>query len=267
MSTTTWNWKGKDGVKGGLLYEPGNWGDLLKLSWATIIGRWKQRAGRSFSYFDPFAGDVCYPLGNKTLLRFGRVAAEDLGFIRASFLDHGAWPSTASSMLLLGADSFEVFDLDDERRGRWRAVDRANVLEGDSGWRLLAEKIPDERGLWLIDPYDFLAEWREALPIVLGKLGGATMLLYLYNRSARKPEAFREYRAFRNALEDGLNGWPIWLGRAAGDGFLPGSHHEMILLPGTGDVEREDFPELSIELEQTTLRLASAIERTGIFDF
>ncbi len=70
---TPWNWKNKDGASGGLLYASGNWGDVLKMMWLLAIIAWKkENVTDSVNYFDPFAGDVHYPVSEKTLRRIKR---------------------------------------------------------------------------------------------------------------------------------------------------------------------------------------------------
>lgn len=265
MSTTPWNWKSKDGNKGGLLYESGNWGDLLKLLWLTAIARWKGLRGQ-VDYFDPFAGDVDYPLGRKTGFRFSRAGTAGLDYIRRPFVDRGRWPSSASAMACLGLGGLEVFDADPDRRGNWARADAVRVLDADSGWTLLREREPEPSGLWLLDPYDFLAEWRDVLPTVVKKANGVSVLLYIYNRSARREEAFRDYRMFRNALDDLRGDAPKCLGRVAADGFLPRSHHEMLFLPGPDDAGRPDFADLLRDLEEASVRLTRALRGAEVFE-
>src|SRR5262245_14809337 len=47
-----------------LLYEPGNWGDILKGLWAVLAARAiiQARGRNELRYFDPFAGSPTYPL-------------------------------------------------------------------------------------------------------------------------------------------------------------------------------------------------------------
>ena len=266
MATTPWNWKGKDGSRGGLLYESGNWGDLLKMLWLVALLRWKNRSGKAVNYFDPFAGDANYPLGRKTLFRFAQAGLSELAFIRGPFVERGVWPSSAAAAGLLVGGRVEVFDADPGRRSRWRDVAGVECLESDSGWTLLEGRSPDPDGVWLIDPYDFLAEWRARLPLILKQAEETSILLYMYNRSARSPEAFADYRAFRNALEDGRGDFPKRLGRIAADVFLPRSHHEMVFLPGRADRGAEGFDGVLEELGRRSAELAAALERAAAFD-
>ncbi len=266
MTTNSWNWKGKDGSRGGLLYEPGNWGDLLKMLWLAALLRWKGRDGRTVNYFDPFAGQAMYPLSAKGRRRYDRAGLAGLEFVRADFVGAGFWPSSAAAAALLARGRKEVFDADPDRRRSWGGVPGIGTLEGDSAWSLLENRESDPDGVWLLDPYDFLADWRANLPLVLRRAGETTILLYIYNRSARGAEFFNDYRAFRNALEDGRAGEPRILGRVAADAFLPRAHHEMLLLPGPADAGAEGFGAFAEELGTETGRLGAVLERAGMFD-
>lgn len=267
MATDSWNWKAKDGGSGGLLYESGNWGDLLKMLWLAAILRWKTaRCGDNVNYFDPFAGDVKYPLGRRTLFRFEQANLPGLDFIRSQFVEDGYWPSSASAALLLIRGEAELFDADAGRRERWRHVAGATVLDGESGLWLLENRRPDTQALWLLDPYDLLAEWRDALPLIVAKARVSSTLVYIYNRAGRSPEAFREYRAFRNALDDLCGQAPKCLGRVAADAFLPRTHHEMLFIPGQADAEAAEYPALERELAAVSAICAAALDRAAAFD-
>lgn len=266
MSGNNWNWKAKDGTGGGLLYDSGNWGDLLKMLWVAAVIDWKRRNGARVNYRDPFAGDVSYPLGKKTGFRLADARLARLDFIRKDYLDKGLWPSAASGARLLAGGSIEVWDADPGRRGNWGGLDGVTVPEADSGWTLLAERKADPHALVLVDPYDFLAEWREMLPLVIETAGRTTLLLYLYNRSGRGPEAFANYRAFRNALDDAWGDRPKRLGRVAGDAFLPRTHHEMLILPGEADRAGDDVEKLFDELGRLTGDLTAVQEKAAVFD-
>lgn len=266
MTASAWNWKGKDGNTGGLLYESGNWGDLLKMLWLSAILEWKRQFDAPTNYLDLFAGDVSYPLGRKTLFRIRQAALPEFAFLEQPFLAARRWPSSASAAALLVDGSVEAFDADAGRRRRWREAEGVSVPEGESGWDVFAVRKPDPDGLWLVDPYDFLAEWREQLPLLTEKAKETSVLLYLYNRSAKGPEAFRNYRAFRNVLEDLRGDAPKRVGRIAADVFLPASHHEMIFLPGAADRQRPGFDRLLDELGRRTESLLSAHGKASAFD-
>lgn len=261
-----WNWKSKDGGTGGLLYESGNWGDLIKMLWLKSVMEWKSRFVNNVNYFDPFAGDVCYPLGKRTLHRISQCGMPEFDFLREAFLDRGFWPSAASGARLATAGRVEVWDADSGRRENWAGEAKIALLDGESGWRLLEQHITDPDAVWMIDPYDFLAEWRDHLQLVADKSRATTLLLYIYNRSARDDKDFREYRACKNALEDLRGDLPKRIGRAAGDVFLPRSHHEMWFLPSEADCAGPGLDSLSGRLADTAFRLENAMRRCGVCD-
>ena len=247
------------------MYEPGNWGDLLKLLWLAAIIRWKGRQGGTVNYFDPFAGAVKYPLPAKSRFRFESAEPAGLDFIRPDFVAAGFWPSAASAAGLLVRGVVEVFDIDPDRLGSWEGMAGCRRLEAESGWALLENHPPDSDGVWLLDHYDFLADWRKRLPMAVRQAEATTILLYLYNRSAGNAEAFNDYRMFRRALENAWETRPKRVGRVAADGFLPHAHHEMLLLPGGNDAEKAGFNQLLEELETATAAVNEALERTGRF--
>ena len=260
-----WNWKGKDGSRGGLLYEPGNWGDLLKMLWLTALLDWKTGAvGGGFDYFDPFAGAVDYPLGKNTARRFMDARPPELDWVRERFLARGVWPSSASLAREMARGKTTVYDADPERRETWRTLDGVTVAEGESGWDILRRQAPDSDAVWLVDPYDVLAEWRDNLDPLVEKAATVTTLVYIYNRSAGSPGAFKEYRAFRNAVADARGDAPFQWGRAASDGFLPRAHHETLLLPGESDARR-GMDNLYAVLRERTMKLTAIINQAGLF--
>lgn len=267
MASGAWSWKGKDGSGGALRYEPGNWGDMLKLSWLGAFLSWCAGPGGAATarYVDPFAGAVEYPLEERVASRFGHSGLAELEFARRPFLERKAWPSAAAAARVLFPGPCTVFDIDDDRRNQWRAVGGVTVAEAESAWRLLADLRPRDGDVWLVDPYDYLAEWRAATPLLLEKAGTATVIVYLHNRSANNAEAFAAYRAFRNFL-DGTAFRPLYcLGRAAADAFLPRAHHEMLLLPGSGVRNSPGWPALRDRLEKACVDLMRAQHRAAAF--
>ncbi len=278
MSTSPWNWKGKDRAVGGLLYESGNWGDCIKLLWLKAILAWKKREYGLVRYRDPFAGDVTYPLGKKTVFRLNLFPAEVFQFIREKYLAANRWPSSAAAILEFAAEAL-VWDADSARRNNWREITGVGVLPDtnagggkNDGWSLFAEgnlsrpEKDENTELWLLDPYDFLAEWREVAPSLLERSRRTTVLLYIYNRSGRSPEAFRNYRAFMNRLEDGRPDLPKRLGRTPADAFLPTCYHEMLFLPSEGDCRRESLADLFAELGRISWTVGEAVRRAGEFE-
>ncbi len=271
MTISPWNWKGKDRTNGGLRYEPGNWGDCGKLLWLKALLDWKKREYGQVRYRDPFAGDVSYPLSGKTEFRLSLFPPASFRFIQEKFLAVRRWPSAAAAVAEYAADA-AVWDLDESRLDNWHGIAGVRIFhdcedgEERGGWRLLAGAAGDAGELWLLDPYDFLAEWREVLPLVLEKSRRSTILLYIYNRSGRGPEAFRDYRAFRNRLEDGRPDLPKRLGRTPADAFLPACHHEMLFLPSEADCRRESLAELFSELGRTSWTVGEALRKAGEFE-
>lgn len=66
----SWHWKVpglEDERQPGLLYEPGNWGDVLKGTWAAVTAGVLAAAiedHRPLRYLDPFAGMPTYSSGS-----------------------------------------------------------------------------------------------------------------------------------------------------------------------------------------------------------
>jgi hypothetical protein len=266
MTARNWNWKNKNGEHGGLLYDSGNWGDILKMLWLAEIVRWKQQEGCAVRYADPFAGDVQYPLGKKIAFRLSQCGLPGIDFLQTPFLDKELWPSAASGALLLATGGVEVWDADQGRRDAWRAAGVRIAENSASGWDIVARAEPEPDGVLLIDPYDFLAEWEERLPLVAGKSGGISTLLYIYNRSGKNRETFARYRRFRGRLDEMTEERPKRVGRIAADSFLPDSHHEMIFLPCAADAARPGFDALLDRLGDCAFQLHEAQTKAGIFD-
>ncbi|MCC8181247.1 MAG: hypothetical protein LIP23_10110, partial [Planctomycetes bacterium] len=217
-------------------------------------------------YCDPFAGRVAYEMDAKTRFRIGQLKLDCFVPIRERFLERGQWPSSASAAQAVLGGIVQVFDADEGRRNEWAESASAEVMAGESGWKIVADRETSARCVWLIDPYDFVAEWRDQLPAVLDKAKQSSVLLYVYNRSARSPEAFAEYRAMRNKLADGRIGQAARLGRVAGDAFLPTSHHELFFLPGKDDAANPEIETLYRRLEHQALTLAGAVADAAAFD-
>jgi hypothetical protein len=264
MASDEWQWKNKDGGKPGLLYESGNWGDILKLLWVIECIKWKRERVGHVTYCDPFAGDVHYPLGRRTRYRLECTFPEGLDPLIRRFVDAGRWPSAASVALALVGDAAEVWDADPARRGNWREAPGVTVLDGQDGRELLPAGPSGPGTIWLLDPYDFMAEWRKWLPTVMEKARSTTVLLYLYNRSGGSEARFSQYRAFRGALEDARGVLPKRVGRVAADAFLPRSHHEMIFLPGGDDWGDGEGEQLMKRLASLCETVDNGLRRMGL---
>lgn len=262
-----WSWKEKGGDAPRMLYAPGNWGDLLKAGWVVGAAWWLRRVfgADAFAYRDPFAGAPDYPLAPRTEARAARIGDALVDAAGAPFLARGRWPSAASLVRSILPDlpsaSFAVNDADPERGAAWAARDDVTLLEADDGWAALDAKPPGAGAFLLVDPYDWLAEWRERLPAVLRAAERWTVLLYLYNRSPRGPERLRAYRDFRNALDDAWRGGPRLLGRVGADAFLPRAYHEMLLLPAPAVADAPEAGDLLDTLDAATRRVTGALDR------
>lgn len=336
----TWGWKAKDGAVGGLLYEPGNWGDLLKHTWMLhTLDALRETGGGAVRCTDPFAGAPEYPLGLAVRARFQLVSDTRLMTALDPYLSRGVWPGSA--MLLADACAgtspravppVRVFDQDDARRAALAATGRFTPLSLQCGYDALdptgpcadlhtgsplrasgaSEDHPPAGAAYhrggnatpppvkpvqptagdpganptptrdaaspspalspdggcgtpflLLDPYDVLADWGGVLPRILAAAVGVTVLLYVYNRSGRGGEAFRRYRAFRRAVEAG--GRPCCVGRVPSDGFLPTTHHEMILFPSDAFAASGSYAPLQAKLHTRAHALADVIAAQATF--
>ena len=263
----SWRWKAKESGPSGTLYEPGNWGDLLKGAWILAVAAALGRRAETLETVDPFAGMPEYPLAPASLKRIESLPNGPLVQILQEWTERNAWPGS-TSIARHGAGGrvrASVFDSDEERLQAWGETGSADTLDGEDGYAVAGAHCPGETGLLVIDPYDFLKDWR-AQTARIAELGTkTTVLLYIYNRSARGRAHLRRYRDFRNRFDELWGGAPRIFGRVPADGFLPVSHHEMHLLPGPALREDEAARhELFASLEEETLRLEEAIRRTGI---
>ncbi|MCX7934619.1 MAG: hypothetical protein N3A66_05095 [Planctomycetota bacterium] len=227
MPNRNWHWRPKGAPASGLLYEPGNWGDILKDSWVWAVAAWLLRhyGLERFAYLDPLAGLPAYPLPPKTRQRLALVNLRDFSEALAEFLRHNLWPSAASIVASLMGETasgrIRVFDQHEERRAALAECQRFTVWDGQDGYDALISAAPDEHGLILVDPYDFLADWRKRLPQVMAAAEKTSLILYVYNRAVRGTEALRDYVDFRNEVEKNWASKPRLIGRAPSDAFCP----------------------------------------------
>lgn len=117
-----WQWKEKDGSTGGLLYEPGNWGDILKGEWLLRVleilfpqgraalwqgltqparegGAGAGDAGRGDPalYLDPFAGMPEYPVSRACQERIaGLERGLRLPAAVSAYVERGRWPGACA---------------------------------------------------------------------------------------------------------------------------------------------------------------------------
>ncbi len=284
-----WQWKEKDGSTGGLLYEPGNWGDILKGEWLLRVlafltggtGSVTEAQGGAFfgGYLDPFAGMPDYPVSRACQERISGLPPELLLPAAVStYLGRARWPGSCAlaadffaarnsgvvKAVAVAADSAgagcEVYDLDERRRGLLAADARFRVLSANSGWDLLPP--PADFGLVLVDPYDVLAEWQTMLPQILSTARRMPVLLYIYNRSGRGKAQLQEYRKFRSALR--AADCPALWGRVAADAFLPDCWHEMVFFPSSAEHWEGDFTRGLREATEAVERAIQAAGRFGI---
>jgi hypothetical protein len=278
-----WRWRVADRAQNprlNLLYEPGNWGDILKGSWAAVIARElvRRRGLERLLYLDPFAGAPTYPLVDAARARLAALPPGLFGEIQAGFSGAGELASTA--LVVRGAAAragagvdLRVFDADPARAEAWRAVPEAIVLACREG----GEALGDARGgdtapdFILVDPYDLLDSWPGLLPGAIEAARRAPLLLYLHNKSPRSAGQGEKYAAFRRALAAGLGaGSPrlrALLGRLPSDASLARAYHEVLLLvPGETSGGGAGPGALRAELRDLTRALARHLTEAGAFE-
>jgi hypothetical protein len=267
-----WRWKVPDpqaNARLQMLYEPGNWGDVLKGLWAIGAARGVVTAGKltRLHYLDPFAGAPTYPATPAAVQRLIHLTGTRLAIFQSPFVRHGAWASTAVLVQLacqaFGAQAkLAVFDLDENFRAAWKEHAGTRVLAASSAEEAfekgLAEDPPPD--LVLLDPYDFMARWKAWLPRVALAARRTTVLVYVYNRAPRSAGFWNQYRRFRGQLED-VPDLGFLVGRAPSDPVLPRAFHEMYLF-GPARV----LAKVSDELAQATRALARNLAEAGAFE-
>ena len=265
-----WSWKVTDRAANrelGLLYEPGNWGDVIKGMWAAHITRQLvasvARSGRpEVRYLDPFAGAPTYPLLQSTVTRLEWLGSGSFLDAQDPWLRQGRLASTGllvRQILLTtrATPNVVVFDIDAARRDEWRKIDGVEIAEATSG----AVVIPGARAdLILVDPYDFFETWCTHLSSVVDAARRTLVLVYLYNKSPRGGGHHRNYLRLRDKIDSTKN-LSVLVGRIPSDIVLPRAFHEVILL-GPADLVQP----LRTELSRMTRRLACKMGTTGAFE-
>ena len=261
-----WSWRVGNRARNtdlGLLYEPGNFGDILKGTWARIIssGLQLEEGRESIVYLDPWCGAPDYPLLENTARRLEWIGRCPFIDSQRGWLEQGKVASTGTlvreTFIERGlAVELRVFDSDPQRLARWSEVPGAEALRLSSGEEALRDADVD---LVLVDPYDFLATWKETLPALLSLAQASTVLVYIYNRAPRGGEPVRNYDRFRRELDETGSGYVI--GRVASDIVLPRAFHEMLLLAPEGVTAP-----LEEELGRATRQLACKMSTTGCFE-
>lgn len=261
-----WSWRVGSPQKNeglGLLYEPGNWGDILKGTWAGLIASALPAGedGQPLVVLDPWCGAPEYPLLEDPARRLewlGRCGFSDL---QNSWLQEGKVASTGllvrEALRARGLEvRMNVFDTDPDRLKKWGPVEDAESLAISSGEQALQGA---EADLVLVDPYDYLAGWEQTLPLLAGLARSAVVLVYIYNRSPRGGEPTRKYDRFRREL-DSL-GCGYLSGRIGSDILLPRAFHEMLLLAPAPFIAS-----LESELGKATRQLACKMSTAGCFE-
>ena len=269
-----WTWKVEESRRGddpGLLYEPGNWGDVLKGTWAIHVARALRAAaaatrsggGRDGLHcVDPWAGAASYPLVGAAAERIEWLGGGEYASSQRDWIARGRLASTARLVMEAGSGDgarglLEVFDSDPERLASWKEVDGVRRLDVESGEDALG---PTDADLVLVDPYDLFDRWPEILPGVLEAARGSWVLLYLYNKAPRGGGHARGYRDLRRRLEAGAPG-PALVGRIPSDLVLPRAFHEVVLLgPREPDAGHERA------LVRATKSLACRMSTSGAFE-
>lgn len=241
-----WRWKAGDesAPQPGLLYEPGNWGDVLKGTWAALIAREiaKDVKGYTFTYLDPFAGAPDYPLSKAAHARFESLPESAFKAAQRPFVERERWASTASVVQAALAiqkhgSQLVVFDADAERRSAWAGRPGVSINECASGldmlhvWSEKQASKPSDQQLVLVDPYDLFDRWGVFLDSVQRLAQRCPVLLYLYNKSPRGSGYADQYGRFRIALAHRFSDGPVKvrLGRVPSDLKEPRAYHEVIL--------------------------------------
>lgn len=261
-----WSWRvaspGKN-AELGLLYEPGNWGDILKGTWARIITSKLplEKDCGGLVYLDPWCGAPEYPLLEDVARRLEWIGRCTFIDSQRGWLEQGKIASTGllvrEGALARGLDvRLRVFDSDPDRLGKWLEIPGTEALSISSGEQALADA---EADLVLVDPYDYLASWQETLPLLVTLAESSATLVYIYNRSPRGGEHTRNYDRFRQELDQ--LGCGYIAGRIASDILLPRAFHEMLLLaPGS------IISAMESELAKATRQLACKMSTAGCFE-
>jgi hypothetical protein len=269
-----WSWRVADRSLNkdlNLLYEPGNWGDILKGTWAVLAARHaaRSRAGGALRFLDPFAGAPSYPLVDGARRRLEMIEGGPFAGAQAAHAARGLLASTALAVREAAeregarADLI-VFDLDEARREAWRGVPAAAVLDVPSGddavLALAADPSPPE--LVLVDPYDLFHRWERLLPGALAAAMRSMVLLYVYNKAPRSPGDQRLYAALRHALEErAARPCGVLLGRLPADAGVARAYHEVVLAGPRGEIAA-----LRDDLREATRTLARLLADLGSFE-
>ncbi len=263
-----WAWKAPDqGDDPVLLYEPGNWGDVLKGSWALLVLRALLEDGnaRPLRYVDPCAGQPTYPLVNAAARRLERLRGRVFAAAQASFAGAGCLASTGLLVRdgCAGAGvecALNVFDVDASRLRAWEKLDGVQTLQITSGEGSL-DLVP-RADFILVDPYDFFDHWGRWLSGAAQAARRSLVLIYLYNKAPRGRGYLEQYQRLRSRLESIVDDEVgAFLGRIASDTVLPRAYHEVVLL---GPPRR--LQPLKEALTAETRELSRIVAEDGAFE-
>ena len=251
----SWRWKVQDPANNpglDLLYEPGNWGDVIKGAWAILVARTvlSQRSSKVFRYLDPFSGRPTYPLVDSARERLEALSHCELKTAQEPYRAQGLLGSTAllvrDAALKLGAAvEMHVFDVDPVRSALWSEIPQAIRIDCANGEEA-ALKWRDFRplDLVLIDPYDLFDRPSPLVPAGLEAAVESPVLFYLYNRAPRGGGHERSYRSLRDRIDETKpGGVEVLIGRIPSDAILPRAYHEMIFA-GPRELVADARPEL-----------------------
>ncbi len=275
VSKPAWSWKVTDpkaNVGLNMLYEPGNWGDVIKAVWVIAAARAlvEVRSLETVRVLDPYAGAPTYPLTPSAAERFAGLPPLGMLEMLRPFLERDAMAAAgvlaAEAVRRAGATpTLQVFDLDEARRARWEAEPGAEVVSATSGDDLFGDP-QAQVDLLVVDPYDLFDRWEGLLPRVLTTGRRTTAVIYLYNKSVRGAAALRRYQDLRTRLaktlaQEGKQGRGLLLGRIPTDPVLPRAFHEMLLV-----APRDVLAAAREELRSDTLALARLVAAGGAFE-
>lgn len=238
-----WTWRvdsPRDNAALGLLYQPGNWGDVLKGEWALRL--LDALPPGPLRLLDPFAGAPHWPLRDDAPAQVAASGplADALRFaaVQAPHRARGLLASTARLLLDAAqaagrAAAARVTDANAGRRARWSVEPHAELLPHADGHAALVAGWA-EANLVLVDPYDLFERAAELLPAALAAAPQAAVLLYLYNKAPRSAALHRSYRELR-AMLDALLATDVaqrrlLMGRIPSDAQLPRAFHEVLLV-------------------------------------
>jgi len=269
VNDPAWSWKdpAADNSQLELRYEPGNWGDVLKGTWAILVtgALIQERGAAPLRYLDPFAGAPDYPLVEAAAARLRSLPAEH-PFARAQeiWAERGRLTSTAGLVVATAQAAgarlrAQVFDAHEGRRQAWTEA-QVEVLEHGDG----AEALRDvsDQDLVLVDPYDLFDSWGGLLRPLLSSGPQTTVLFYLFNKAPRGAGKLRQYQAFRRRIDDCVtDGRRVLVGRLPQDAVLPRAYHEVLLV-----APRRLADGLAPRLGQATRDLVRPLADAGAFE-